>query len=88
MKVQFSSVGYVERHGFTMDLEVVPQEGHHVHVKGISPDPLVRHVDWYLLHDDQDEPIDEPFVYVVIGPSRSDNDSREKLQRYLESPRE
>jgi hypothetical protein len=88
MRVQFSSVGYVERHGFTMDLQMVPHEGDHVHIKGVSPDPVVRHVDWYLLHNDEDEAIDEPFIYVVIGPPRPDNNPRWNLQQYLERPRD
>lgn len=71
MKVQFALVGHVERRGFTVEMDVVPREGEIVCLPGISQaDTVVRTVVYYVTHDDEENPIDEPFAYVVIGKPR------------------
>lgn len=72
MKIQFSFVGHTDRHkDIWVDLPQVPQVGNIIHFPELSQaETYVRTVVWYISHDDEDEPIPEPFVYVVIGPPR------------------
>lgn len=72
MRVQFSLVGHTERPGpIWADLDAIPREGEVVNLPGISQAAtIVRTVVWYPTHDDRGDPLDEPFVYVVVGPPR------------------
>lgn len=72
MKIQFSLVGHIEqRDDIWIDLPQVPQVGDIINLPGLSQAATyVRTVVWYISHDDEDEPIPEPFVYVVVGPPR------------------
>lgn len=87
MKVQFSLVGHIgQRQDQVVDLPQIPREGDVINLPGISQaNTYVRTVVWYISHDDDDEPLDEPFVYVVVGPPRG-NPIRSSLQNYLEGP--
>lgn len=84
MRVQFSLVGHVERPAdLVADFSSVPQVGDVVNWPGISQgDTVVRTVVWYPTHDDDGEPVAEPFVYVVVGqPRREDHGLQAMHQR-------
>ena len=71
MKCHFSLVGSTNRDNISIkiDLPVIPQVDDPVCWPGVSDiQPHVRHVKWFLTEDDSGEPIDEPFVYIVVGP--------------------
>ena len=84
MRVQFSLVGHVKRPpDLWADLDAVPRVGDVVNLPGISQaDSVVRTVVWYPTHDDDGEPLAEPFVYVVVGqPRREDHGLQAMHQR-------
>lgn len=72
MRIQFSIVGQVEQHDDVwVDLDAVPRVGDVVNLPGIPQyESVVRTVVWYPTHDDEGEPLDAPFVYVVLGSPR------------------
>lgn len=72
MRVQFSLVGHEGHHpDIWLDLPAIPREGEVVQWPGLSQaGTCVRTVVWFLTVNDDQEPIDEPFAYVVIGPRR------------------
>lgn len=72
MKAQFSLVGHVEqREDLWVDLPQIPQIGDIVNLPGLSQaETYVRTVVWYVSHDDDNNLIPEPFVFVVVGPPR------------------
>ena len=65
-------VGHVERPpDLWADISAVPRVGDVVNWPGISQgSTVVRTVVWYPTHDDEGEPVAEPFVYVVVGQAR------------------
>lgn len=94
MKVQFSFVGFLmpdntQPRDFWVDLPQIPREGEIINIKGVSQsNTYVRAVVWYPVHNDDDEELAEPFVYVVVGPSRPQEDPNQaRLQQYLTGPR-
>jgi len=70
VKAQFTVVGVLDADGwpppaFTTDLSVIPREGEQVSFPfGLQ---AVRSVMWFPLGDEDG---DEPFVHIVVGPSR------------------
>jgi hypothetical protein len=74
MKVQFSFVGfYKQRTGLIADMEQIPREGETVNIPGLNQgESIVRTVVWYPVIESVsgDTGIDDPFVYIVLGPSR------------------
>lgn len=70
MKVIFNSVGDIsDPPNMEVEMDIVPQVGDHVYWHGVElKNQYVRAVDWFITHDDEGEPIDAPFVYVVVGP--------------------
>lgn len=89
MKVQFSLVGHMGNNpNITVNLDAVPRVGDVINWPGLSQaETYVRTVVWYPTHDDDNEPLDEPFVYVVVGRDRGDP-GPSRLERYLHAPRE
>lgn len=75
MRCCFSLVGSIDRDivEIEMNLPVIPQVDDPVCWPGVKDmQPHVRHVKWFLTEDDCGEPINEPFVYIVVGPKRPD----------------
>lgn len=72
MVIEFSVVGQVGNYdNVKVDLPAVPREGEVVNLPGLEQhETMVRTVVWYPTHDDEDQPLDEPFVYIVVGPPR------------------
>lgn len=77
MKVQFSLVGHDTSKDsgiirqIVVDLPAVPQVGDIIKWPGLSEaGTYVRTIVWYISCDDDDEKINESFVYVVVGPER------------------
>ena len=72
MKVQFSLVGAESPRpdDVTLDLPCVPRPGDVIHWPNTQRVVVVRAIDWFLTHDEEGEPLPEPFVYVVVGPPR------------------
>lgn len=89
MRVQFSLVGHVERPpDLWADLDTIPREGEVVNWPGISQgNTVVRTVVWYPTHDDEGRPLDEPFVYVVVGQPRDRHGAVERHRDAAEARR-
>lgn len=89
MKVQFSFVGFLmpdqtQPPDIWVDLPQIPKEGEILNVKGLSQsNTYVRTIVWYISHDDDDNELDEPFVYIVVGPPRPEYQPPSTFERYL-----
>lgn len=75
MKVVFSSVGSTARPpNVTVDLSAIPEVGDEVYVWPLDQVPMdcafVRTVIWNVKFTSDGEPVDEPYVYVVVGQRR------------------
>jgi len=72
MRCVLSLVGSIDpKHNIELDLDVIPQMDDAVCWPGIRDfQPHVRHIEWFLTEDDDGEPLDKPFVYIVVGPKR------------------
>lgn len=73
MKVHFSIVGQINRPNDTiLDMDQIPRVGDIINIPNVSQaETYVRTVVWYISYDEDGSPIDEPFVYVVVGSPRS-----------------
>lgn len=75
MKVQFSLVGVIPTdempQSFEIQLDSIPRVDDSIQWP-LGPELYVRHVGWYLTHDEEWVELVEPFVYVVVGPRNSD----------------
>lgn len=82
MKVQFSFVGTQEPlEDVWVNLEQIPGEGDNIYFRATG-EIVVRSIVWYPIHNDEDEELSEPQVYVVVGPHRSES-VPSHLERYL-----
>lgn len=82
MRVQFSFVGMSEvMDDVWMDLEQIPREGDCIYFPK-SGEISVRSVVWFPTHNDEDEELPEPLVYVVVGRSHSESPPS-AFDRYL-----
>jgi hypothetical protein len=74
MRIQFSVVGQIEPYPpVYVNLDAVPRLGETVKLPNLPEyETVVRTVVWYPIVDDEEaDTAAVPFVYVVLGPSRS-----------------
>lgn len=82
MKIQFSFVGMQDSlEDVWVELDEIPQEGQYVYFPKTG-EISVRTVVWFPTHNDEDEEVAEPFVYVVLGPNGTES-VPSRLERYL-----
>lgn len=82
MRVQFSFVGMSKPlDDVWRDLEQIPREGDCIYFPKAG-EISVRTVVWFPTHNDDDEELSEPQVYVVVGPHRVESPPS-RLEQYL-----
>lgn len=72
MKVVFDNVGQSYKpEPMIADLTAIPQVGDTVAWPHVSPEnQIVRTVVWCITHNEDDEEIEVPYVYIVVGKRR------------------